>query len=90
MISAVVLVFSGQGMAASDDGSRRRNNRRNDELPGQEAPDDPLPLRLSRRRSRSRKLGQIFLAKVFTEDWQAELKQLRATWFDAHPPTPHE
>jgi hypothetical protein len=47
--SAVVLIFSGQSMAVSNEKRRsRRNNRRNNELPSQETPEAPLPLGHSR------------------------------------------
>src|ERR1700726_606365 len=83
--SAVVLIFSGRGMAVSNE-RPRRNNRRNNKLPGQEAPEAPLPLGYSRRRSRSRKLGKVFPGKVFTgywlsDYWLSDLKRLRAILF---------
>jgi hypothetical protein len=46
---AVVLIFTGPGMAVSNKKERSRcNNRRNNELPSQEAPEAPLPLGYSR------------------------------------------
>jgi hypothetical protein len=82
--SAVVLIFSGQGVAVSNERRPCRNNRRNNKLPSQEAPEAPLPLGYSRRRSRPRKLGKVFLGKVLTGCWLSDLKHLRATFFDAH------
>src|ERR1700752_119470 len=67
--SAVVLIFSGQGMAVSNEKKiPRRNNRRNNKLPSQETPEAPLPLGHSRRRSRPRKLGKALRGMVFTGD----------------------
>jgi hypothetical protein len=88
MSSAVVLIFGGRGMAVSNEKRPRCNNRRNNKLPSQEAPEAPLPLGYSRRRSRPRKLGEIFLSKVFAGYWLSDLKHLRAILlailFDPH------